>query len=208
MFVSTMTDAEKRKQAIEDAFEVNKYLIIDVYKKVKKEIRRFSNFPRVFKLSYITKNRNKYYILIKAESRNVISKPFWFHAYTIMDSNEGKYAMIAVLQNGIVETFQIYAPHLFARYTQRYGVQLYEEERIHRFFEDNITLEYGGARIKDGKVFARVKGGALFGDAVGDILIFKTFVDDTLLRQEQVEYGEEIIDMFQERVEFYKQIFR
>ena len=208
MLVRTMTDAEKRKQAVEDTEEINKYITFTLRKKLSKEIKKYNKFPRVFKTTYTTKNRNKYYLLFNVKDRTTLDRGYWVHVYTIMDSKEGKYAMIAVTQASIVESFQIYAPHLFARYTQRYGVKMYEEERIHKFMEDNIDLKYGGLRCEDGKAMARVNGGAILGDVEGDIIIFKTFVDDSLLREEQVGYGDNIIDKFNERVELFKKIFK
>lgn len=207
MFVHTMTDYEKRRQAIEDTQEVDRYMKNVLWKKLVKEIKKYNKFPRIFKFQYTTRNKNKYYMMLRAESRNTIDKPYWLHVYTIMDSNEGKYAMIAVSQYGIIESFQIYAPHLFARYTKRYGLQMYEEERIHRFMEDSIDLKYGGVKVKDGKAMAIVNGGVILGDCEGDIIVFKTFVDDSLLRSEQVENGEQIVDGFNERRELYKLMF-
>lgn len=207
MLVSTMNDSEKRKQAIEDTAEINKYVKYDLYKKLHRDIKKFNNFPRIFKTVYVTKNRNKYYLLFRAESKNQFDKGFWVHAYTIMDSNEGKYAMIAVSIVDNVESFQIYAPHLFARYTQRYGVKMYEEDRIHKFMEDSTEVRYGGVKVYDkenGKIMSIVKGGAIFGDIDGDIIVFKTFVDEDRLYDNQIDIGDEIIDGFILRDKLYK----
>lgn len=207
MLVSTMTDIEKRKQAIEDVEEVNKYVKFNLYKELRRCVKNFNKFPRIFNTTYVTKNKNRYYLKFRAESKNSFGKGFWVHAYTIMDSKEGKYAMIAVTIADKVESFQIYAPHLFARYTQRYGVNMYEEERIHKFMEDSTELKYGGTKVYDkekGKVMAVVNGGAIFGDIDGDIIVFKTFVDDERLYDNQVDIGDEIIDGFMLRDKLYK----
>lgn len=207
MLVYTMTDEEKQEQAIEDINEVNRYIKYNLYKKLHKGVKKFDIFPRIFKASYVTKNNNKYFLMFRADSRNTFDKGYWVHAYTIMDSNEGKYAMIAVTQSGMFESFQIYAPHLFKRYTERHGLKLYEEERIHRFMEDSINLKYGGVKTKNGKAFGVVNGGAIFGDVKGFTIIFKTFVDDSLLRSEQIEYGEEVIESFKERMDLFREVF-
>lgn len=208
MLIPTMNDAEKRKQAIEDTHEVDKYVTYNLYYKLRKDVRKFNKFPRLFKTTYTTKNRNKYYLICRAESKTTFDTPFWVHAYTIMDSNEGKYAMIAVSQHGVIETFQIYAPHLFTRYTQRYGLNMYEEERIHRFMQDSAEFRYGGVKEYDkGKMMAMVNGGAIFGDKDGDIIVFKTFVDEARLREEQLEIGEKAIQSFEERMKIFKTIY-
>lgn len=204
-----MNDAEKRKQAIEDTFEVDRFVTYNLYYKLRKDVRNFNKFPRWFKTTYTTKNRNKYYLICRAESRTTFDTPFWVHSYTIMDSNEGKYAMIAVSQHGIIETFQIYAPHLFARYTERYGTKMYEEERIHRFMMDSAEPKYGGVKeYEKGKVMAVVNGGVILGDMDGDIIVFKTFVDNNRLREEQIEIGEKAQEGFGKRMELFKEIFR
>lgn len=208
MLVPTMNDAEKRKQAIEDAFEVDKYVTYNLYYKLRKDVRKFNKFPRLFKATYITKNKNKYFLICRAESKTSFDTPFWVHAYTIMDSNEGKYAMIAVSQHGVIETFQIYAPHLFARYTERYGVQMYEEERIHKFMLDSTELKYGGVKeYEQGKMMAVVNGGIILGDKEGDIVVFKTFVDNDRLREEQIEIGEKVQESFDLRRKLFKFIY-
>ena len=208
MLIPTMNDAEKRKQAIEDTYEVDKYVTYNLYYKLRKNVRKFSKFPRLFKTTYTTKNRNKYYLICRAESRTTFDTPFWVHVYTIMDSNEGKYAMIAVSQHGVIETFQIYAPHLFTRYTERYGVNMYEEERIHRFMTDSASPLYGGVKeYEKGKMMAVVNGGVILGDKEGDIIVFKTFVDNDRLREEQIEIGEKTQKAFAKRLELFKTIF-
>ena len=208
MLIPTMNDAEKRKQAIEDTKEVDKYVTYNLYYKLRKDVRKFNKFPRLFKSTYVTKNRNKYYLICRAESKTTFDTPFWVHAYTIMDSNEGKYAMIAVSQQGIIETFQIYAPHLFARYSQRYGVNMYEEERIHRFMQDSTSPLYGGVKeYEKGKMMSVVNGGVILGDKEGDIIVFKTFVDNNRLREEQIEIAEKAQEAFGKRIELFKQIF-
>lgn len=208
MLVPTMNDTEKRKQSIEDAFEVDKYVTYNLYYKLRKDVRKFNKFPRLFKVTYITKNKNKYYLICRAESKTSFDTPFWVHAYTIMDSKEGKYAMVAILQHGVVETFQIYAPHLFSRYTERYGVQMYEEERIHRFMSDSTEPKYGGVKEYDtGKVMSVVNGGVILGDKEGDIVVFKTFVDNDRLREEQIEIGEKAQEAFDQRRKLFKHIF-
>lgn len=208
MLIPTMNDAEKRKQAIEDTYEVDKYVTYNLYYKLRKDVRKFSKFPRLFKTTYTTKNRNKYYLICRAESRTTFDTPFWVHVYTIMDSNEGKYAMIAVSQHGVIETFQIYAPHLFTRYTERYGVNMYEEERIHRFMTDSASPLYGGVKeYEKGKMMAVVNGGVILGDKEGDIIVFKTFVDNDRLREEQIEIGEKTQKAFAKRLELFKTIF-
>lgn len=208
MLIPTMNDAEKRKQAIEDTYEVDKYVTYNLYYKLRKDVRKFSKFPRLFKTTYTTKNRNKYYLICRAESRTTFDTPFWVHVYTIMDSNEGKYAMIAVSQHGVIETFQIYAPHLFTRYTERYGVNMYEEERIHRFMTDSASPLYGCVKeYEKGKMMAVVNGGVILGDKEGDIIVFKTFVDNDRLREEQIEIGEKTQKAFAKRLELFKTIF-
>ena len=208
MLIPTMNDAENRKQAIEDTYEVDKYVTYNLYYKLRKDVRKFSKFPRLFKTTYTTKNRNKYYLICRAESRTTFDTPFWVHVYTIMDSNEGKYAMIAVSQHGVIETFQIYAPHLFTRYTERYGVNMYEEERIHRFMTDSASPLYGGVKeYEKGKMMAVVNGGVILGDKEGDIIVFKTFVDNDRLREEQIEIGEKTQKAFAKRLELFKTIF-
>lgn len=208
MIIPTMNDAEKRKQAIEDTKEVDKYVTYNLYYKLRKDVRKFNKFPRFFRTTYITKNRNKYYLICRADSKTSFDTPFWIHAYTIMDSNEGKYAMIAVSQHGVIETFQIYAPHLFTRYTQRYGVEMYEEERIHRFMQDSASPSFGGVKeYEKGKIMSVVNGGAIFGDKEGDIIVFKTFVDNARLREEQIEIGEKTQEAFNKRIELFKQIY-
>ena len=203
-----MNDAEKRKQAIEDTKEVDKYVTYNLYYKLRKDVRKFNKFPRFFRVTYTTKNRNKYYLICRADSKTSFDTPFWVHAYTIMDSNEGKYAMIAVSQHGVIETFQIYAPHLFTRYTQRYGVKMYEEERIHRFMQDSASPSFGGVKeYEKGKIMSVVNGGAIFGDKEGDIIVFKTFVDNARLREEQIEIGEKAQEAFNKRIELFKQIY-
>lgn len=209
MFVHTMTDLEKRKQAIDDINEVNRYVSYELIKKLSKEVKKFSKFPRTFKTSYITKNKNKYYLIFRCYSSNTLDKPHWTHSYTIMDSNEGKYAMIAVTHNKVVETFQIYAPHLFARYTERFGCDMYEEERIHRFMEDSSEIKYSGIReYEEGKVMSVVNGGVIFGDKKGDIIVFKTFVDEERLYDEQTELGKNIVENFYKRDAEYKQMYK
>lgn len=209
MFVHTMTDLEKRKQAIDDINEVNRYVSYELIKKLSKEVKKFSKFPRTFKTSYITKNKNKYFLIFRCYSRNTLDKPHWTHSYTIMDSNEGKYAMIAVTHNEVVETFQIYAPHLFARYTERFGCDMYEEERIHRFMEDSSEIKYSGIReYEEGKVMSVVNGGVIFGDKKGDIIVFKTFVDEERLYDEQTELGKNIVENFYKRDAEYKQMYK
>lgn len=208
MIIPTMNDAEKRKQAIEDTKEVDKYVTYNLYYKLRKDVRKFNKFPRFFRTTYITKNRNKYYLICRADSKTSFDTPFWIHTYTIMDSNEGKYAMIAVSQHGVIETFQIYAPHLFTRYTQRYGVEMYEEERIHRFMQDSASPSFGGVKeYEKGKIMSVVNGGAIFGDKEGDIIVFKTFVDNARLREEQIEIGERTQKAFNKRIELFKQIY-
>ena len=208
MLIPTMNDAEKRKQAIEDTYEVDKYVTYNLYYKLRKDVRKFSKFPRLFKTTYTTKNRNKYYLICRAESRTTFDTPFWVHVYTIMDSNEGKYAMIAVSQHGVIETFQIYAPHLFTRYTERYGVNMYEEERIHRFMTDSASPHDGGVKeYEKGKMMAVVNGGVILGDKEGDIIVFKTFVDNDRLREEQIEIGEKTQKAFAKRLELFKTIY-
>lgn len=208
MLIPTMNDVEKRKQAIEDTYEVDKYVTYNLYYKLRKDVRKFSKFPRLFKTTYTTKNRNKYYLICRAKSRTTFDTPFWVHVYTIMDSNEGKYAMIAVSQHGVIETFQIYAPHLFTRYTERYGVNMYEEERIHRFMTDSASPLYGGVKeYEKGKMMAVVNGGVILGDKEGDIIVFKTFVDNDRLREEQIEIGEKTQKAFAKRLELFKTIF-
>lgn len=209
MLIPTMNDAEKRKQAIEDSIEIKRYYAYVMQKKLCKEIRKYNKFPRILKTLYVTKNNNKYYLIIRAVSRNALDKAHWCFIYTIMDSNEGKYAMIAVNQPTGIESFQIYAPHLFARYTERYGVKMYEEERIHKFMEDSATLDYGGVReYEKGKVMSMVNGGAIFGDIEGDIVVFKTFVDNERLRDEQIEIGDIARANFNKRVELCKSIYK
>lgn len=204
-----MNDAEKRKQAIEDTHEVDKYVKYNLYYTLRKDVRKFNKFPRLFKVAYTTKNKNKYYLICRAESKTTFDTPFWVHAYTIMDSNEGKYAMIAISQHGVIETFQIYAPHLFTRYTERYGVKMYEEERIHRFMLDSASLSYGGVKeYEPGKIMAVVNGGVILGDKEEDIVVFKTFVDNERLREEQLEIGEKTQKGFYKRIELFKQVFR
>lgn len=209
MLIPTMNDSEKRKQAIEDSIEIKKYYAYILQKKLSKEVRKYSKFPRLLKASYVTKNNNKYYLIIRAVSRNSLDGAHWCFIYTIMDSNEGKYAMIAVNQPAGIESFQIYAPHLFARYTERYGVKMYEEERIHKFMEDSASLDYGGVReYEKGKVMSMVNGGAILGDIEGDIIVFKTFVDSDRLREEQLEIGDIARDRFNKRVELCKSIYK
>ena len=209
MLIPTMNDSEKRKQAIEDSIEIKKHYAYILQKKLSKEVRKYSKFPRLLKSSYITKNNNKYYLIIRAVSRNSLDGAHWCFIYTIMDSDEGKYAMIAVNQPTGIESFQIYAPHLFARYTERHGVKMYEEERIHKFMEDSASLDYGGVReYEKGKVMSMVHGGAILGDIEGDIIVFKTFVDSDRLREEQLEIGDIARDRFNKRVELCKSIYK
>lgn len=208
MLIPTMNDAEKRKQAIEDTMELNRYVAYNLCYKLRKDVRKFDKFPRLFKTTYTTKHRNKYYLICRAESKTTFDTPFWIHVYTIMDSNEGKYAMIAVSQHGEIETFQIYAPHLFSRYTERYGLNMYEEERIHRFMQDSANPHYGGVKeYEKGKMMAVVNGGVILGDREDDIIVFKTFVDSDRLRDEQKEIGEKAQKAFGKRMELFKYIY-
>lgn len=204
-----MTDLEKRRQAIADAHEITRYTILNLRPKLVKEIRKFNIFPRILKSTYTTKNKNKYFLLFLIESRSDIDKPYIMASYTIMDSAEGKYAMSAVLTLGENVSFQIYSPHLFARYTQRYGCNMYEEERIHRFMEDSLKSKYTGTReYEEGKIYSVVNGGAILGDIRGDIIVYKTYVDDESLREEQLELGDEISESFVKRNNLYKNLFK
>ena len=63
--------------------EVDKYVTYNLYYKLRKDVRKFSKFPRLFKTTYTTKNRNKYYLICRAESRTTFDTPFWVHVYTM-----------------------------------------------------------------------------------------------------------------------------
>lgn len=206
MLVCTMSDREKRNQIAKDAVELFKHVRYTLHKKLVRMIKGFNKFPRILRTSYVTKNGNKYHLLIKANSRSELENYIWGLYYTIMDSNEGKYALVVSNTPGSrVMSYQIYSPHLFTRYSERCGVSLYEEERIHRFMEESMGLEYTAVReYEEGKVMAPVKRGVILGDTKDDIVVFKTFVDTDRLCDSQIEVGNDaaesarqVLDLFE-----------
>ena len=205
MLIPTMTDQEKRAQVIQDSKGLCAYISAELRPKIIKAARKFNNFPRIFKSERTTRNRNKYHIRIKVLSRSDVNHAHMMSVYTIMDTNEGKYALALSTRYGGEDFVQIYVPHLFARYSQRYGCGMFEEERIHRFMEDGMSPECSGVRfLGDGKVFAAALGGVLLGVEDNGVVVYKTYVDKDRLREEQLDEGFDLRGSFMEKLAEYK----
>lgn len=201
MLIPTMTDQEKRAQVIQDSKELGAYISSELRPKIIKAARKFNNFPRIFKSERVTRNRNKYHIRIKVLSRSDVNHAHMMSAYTIMDANEGKYALAISTRQCGEDFVQIYVPHLFTRYSQRYGCDMFEEERIHRFMEDSLSPECSGVRLMgDGTVFATVLGGVLLGVEDNGVVVYKTYVDEARLREEQLDEDSDLRDSFMKKI--------
>ena len=75
--------------------------------------------------------------------------------------------------------------------------------------EDSVEIKYSGVReYEEGKVMSVVNGGVILGDKKGDIIVFKTFVDEERLYDEQIELGKNIVENFYKRDEEYKLMYR
>ena len=75
--------------------------------------------------------------------------------------------------------------------------------------EDSVEVKYSGIReYEEGKVMSVVNGGVILGDKKGDIIVFKTFVDEERLYDEQIELGKDIVENFYKRDEEYKLMYR
>lgn len=190
---------------IQDSKGLCAYISAELRPKIIKAARKFNNFPRIFKSERTTRNRNKYHIRIKVLSRSDVNHAHMMSVYTIMDTNEGKYALALSTRYGGEDFVQIYVPHLFARYSQRYGCGMFEEERIHRFMEDGMSPECSGVRfLGDGKVFAAALGGVLLGVEDNGVVVYKTYVDKDRLREEQLDEGFDLRGSFMEKLAEYK----
>ena len=75
--------------------------------------------------------------------------------------------------------------------------------------EDSSEIKYSGIReYEEGKVMSVVNGGVIFGNKKGDIIVFKTFVDEERLYDEQTELGKNIVENFYKRDAEYKQMYK
>lgn len=177
---------------------------------------RSMKFPYSFWKELKTKTGNTWKIRAILESRKDV-KTGWATITEICTYNtsHGKYAIMIINTETIEQygrlAFNIYSPHLFQRYRERYnlGEQVHTDKIIEGYFENNsaaalVQLDKNNeGNIQNGLWMCR--DGAIFGISYSKYhYLLKTFIDDSLFKSDQ----EEKKKILKENFEWFKEIIK
>lgn len=160
----------------------------------RRSIIKSSKFPMQFKpIEYVSPSRNHFIILIDAKSKKQANTPFFcIVGYYLRP--EGIYAALLIPKIGGGKRIILYPPHFFERYKQRYlNEDVCTLDAIKTYFKVNSTniIEFG----ENNKFRGSCYQGLILGEKLcDDILIIKTFVSKEMLKGEQIENNDKIVN--------------
>jgi hypothetical protein len=163
-----------------------------------------------FKPVDIKVNGNNYILQISTVGRSEFKKKgLRFRIYMYYTRKEGTYVIMRLSFSEIVkggDTYCIYPPHLFERYRERVLGQTYlsEMETIFKFFEnDNGTFNSFTKNLEKypNSLFSVTTNGVMLGEKLNDnIIIAKTYVSFDMLKGNQIEDKQKLLDSVQEYI--------
>lgn len=163
-------------------------------KKVKRIILKASVFPvRVH--SFVTSPlKNKWMILWEAKTKKNIGDNSIITFVCLHETTHGRYAYMPTWVDGNLRLI-VYPPHFFSRYSARMEIPLFGVDLIKHFFERNASYgfthqtEYIADQSTVEHVYGSCTDGVALGvqSAMGDAVLFKTFVSYPMLKGKQIE---------------------
>ena len=163
-----------------------------------------------FKPIELKENGNKYILHINTKGRSDFKKNgLLFLIYMCYTRKEGTYVIMRLSFSEIVkggDTYCIYPPHLFERYRERVLGQTYlsEMETIFKFFgNDNGTFNSFTKNLEKypNSLFSVTTNGVMLGEKLNDnIIIAKTYVSFDMLKGNQIEDKQKLLDSVQEYI--------
>ena len=169
------------------------------------------NVPVFFKPIELTSKRgNKYILQINSKGKSDFKKKdLLFITYMYYHRPEGIYAVMVASQ-GVASSaddfYNIYTPHFFDRYRERElkNIHMPKMEAIIDFFTHNATskhVEVESEKYKD-SLFYTVPTGVMLGNKYNDYICeIKTYITFDMLRGNQVDNSEKLIDDIKYHIE-------
>ena len=195
MVVETMTYKEIWSEINKDYKGIIQYKLQDADKILRKKVIASSSTQKIIRISPIrfkSKSTNLNHCLIPycLGKTDYKKNGMLFVLYSYIYRKYGIYAFS--LNGEKYETLNVYTPHLFSRYRERFldDSSLKMEEVMEEFFINNVVSpieEINNEKYPD-SFFSTVKDGVLLGVKQPDnILEFKTFLSSELLRNQQID---------------------
>lgn len=198
MILPSMTDEQRINELTEDFRRFwNKFKHDIVYKWDKAALKQ-NNFPKIYHWSDVSKNNNKINIAGFITHRKAIRVGYLSIMYATMRTFKGTHLFMYTENEG--EYIYIFPPHALERYRERLGLELSDAEIVEYYINRQVCSNGGGdTSLYDNTCILATDDGIWMGNKLfGNNYIFKTFVDNSLLRKEQLKEGNESILDIQE----------
>lgn len=202
MITKTQTDIEKKREVFRDSYEINEQLTKIIQRSdYVRAVKKAPKFPFNYTTHFKSKRGNRYTIILTPldKKKGGLENPLT-SIYTKLSTEEGVYML---RYDSVKYNLTIYTPHFFSRYKSRFLKEdsLSPEEVIDTFAKRNFNLvrsteageEYIGT-CTDGYIHLKHKEGG--------VTIAVTFVSFDMLRKEQTDKTEILLDFIKKHEEF------
>lgn len=197
MLTKTQTDIEKKEELFKDREELQRQLSsiaqrADYIRACKKAKR----FPFDFVAHYKSTRGNRYTITLTATDKRRGSINPLISIYTILETEEGKYMLrYDIVRNHV----NIFTPHFFKRYRERLLKRdtASADETIATFARNNPNT----ATLRGGEVQTCTEGYILAKDIDRESSVCVTFISFDMLREEQAETSEGLLEIIKKHEE-------
>ena len=211
MILPTMTDEQRINELMADFRSFwTRFTRETVYKWDKAALKQ-NKFPKIYHWSDTSKNNNKINIMGYITGRKAVRTGYVSIMYTTMRTYKGTWMFLFINNGG--EFIYVFPPHALDRYRERLGLDFSDTEIIDYYINKQVQSNGGGeTTLLDGKCILATDDGIWMGNQLfGDNYIFKTFVDNSLLRDSQLEEGdnckndiEEYLDVMRKHIKEQK----
>lgn len=192
MIVASMTEQEIRKEVLADMANAFRWEDRN-QNRFRRLVLKASRFPVFSHYLYTSPRKNKWLILLQANSKKEHSDLCRITFVVTYDSPHGMYAILVSFIDGEPQLIY-FAPHFFKRFKERMYLGLTGMELLIEFFRFNSGFVFDRTikKINESQYFTEIAGSALDGVALGvesiyDNILFKTFVTYEMLKGQQIE---------------------
>ncbi len=212
MILPTMTDEQRMQELMTDFRRFYTKFVREIEPKWDKMALKQNVFPKIFRWTQVSASNNNIHIAGNIYGRKAVREGYASMMYTTMRTNKGTH--LFMYTNCGEEFLYLFPPHALLRYNDRLSLHLSDAETVDHYICRQVQSN-GGGEVDEvtGKCILATDDGIWMGNRIiGNFYIFKTFVDNSLLHDNQLKEGDNCKNDYDEFIEmarkYYKQLHK